>query len=58
MQVEVWTAADFSKEPPEGCGLSPEQYRDFIDFTGLAVLLPALGQLETFCQLLTGSSAS
>ena len=31
MQVEMWTADDFPKDPPEGCGLTPEQYQDLID---------------------------
>ena len=31
MRVGVWTADDFPKDPPEGCGLTPEQYRDLID---------------------------
>ena len=31
MQVEVWTADDFPKDPPEGCGLTAEQYQDLVD---------------------------
>lgn len=28
--MQVWTASDFPSAPPEGCGLTQEQYQDLV----------------------------